>query len=419
MLSNHPGKFGVTIFITNEKGHILSINSKAVLVGDLNMLRSFSDIKINTILVITDSDDVSQYSSQYDVCKILDIAELSDTEIVNELVLISQPFGERPILFYGDDRLLFIVSRNRDILEKYFKFLIPDPELVEYCTNKVRFPDLAKEHDLLIPKNIVFSGFNNNHEVETEVGFPCIIKPAVHIDWHESRAIKENSERPTKILLANNNAELDNWLDYFNENDELIIQEYIPGGEDAIYSFHTFADEESQPLAYFVGKKIRTYPSVGGVSTYVKLVHDEEVVRIGFETIKKLKVKGPVKIDFKKHAATKKYYILELNLRYNLWNYLGTVCGINIPMLAYRYLSNQPFHSPTEYKTNIRWLSFGDDFRSFVRYYRPEGQYTLWSWLRSMMHPKIYDVFSWNDPLPFIVAMVKYFKALFLRLSGR
>ena len=41
-----------------------------------------------------------------------------------------------------------------------------------------------------------------------------------------------------------------------------------------------------------------------------------------------------LKIDLKKHPATKALYLLEVNLRYTLWNHLGAHCGASLPRAA-------------------------------------------------------------------------------------
>ena len=67
------------------------------------------------------------------------------------------------------------------------------------------------------------------------------------------------------------------------------------------------------------------------------------------------------------------------------------------------------------YSTGTRWLSFGNDFRAFVRSYRPTGLTTV-AWLRSYLSPKVYDVFARDDWLPLLVTICRYIKGLLCRL---
>ena len=98
--------------------------------------------------------------------------------------------------------------------------------------------------------------------------------------------------------------------------------------------------------------------------------------------------------------------LLEVNARFNLWNRLGAVSGVNLPLIAYRDLTGGAVEPATEYQTRTRWLSFGDDARAFVRDYAPAGDLTTLDWLRSYRGSLVYDVFAWDDPQPFLMHLV-------------
>ena len=190
-----------------------------------------------------------------------------------------------------------------------------------------------------------------------------------------------------------------------------VVQQYVPGNDRCLYSFHTYLDRNSNPLGFFVGRKIRTYPKDAGGSVYLELVHDPELVSLSMEVLHKMNYIGPIKIDFKRDPLRKKWYILECNARFTLWNYLGAACGTNLPQIALADLYGQAVTPPTTYRTNIRWLSFADDLRAFVREYHRDGDWTWPQWLWSLCSRKIYDVFSWRDPRPWLVCTVRYAKA--------
>jgi predicted ATP-grasp superfamily ATP-dependent carboligase len=193
------------------------------------------------------------------------------------------------------------------------------------------------------------------------------------------------------------------------------VQQYIPGGEDLIYSYHAYVDEHFRPLGEFAGRKLRTYPKHAGVSTYLELVHEPELLRIGREVIDRIGLIGPVKLDFKRAADTGQFHLLEVNPRYTLWNHLGAAAGINLPMIAHADLTGRPVPTASSYRAGVRWLSFGNDLRAFLRDYRPEGM-SVGEWLQSFRAPKVYDIFSWGDPLPFFANALRFSGALSRRL---
>jgi predicted ATP-grasp superfamily ATP-dependent carboligase len=106
--------------------------------------------------------------------------------------------------------------------------------------------------------------------------------------------------------------------------------------------------------------------------------------------------------------------LLEINARFTLWNHLGAANGVNLPLCAYRDLTGQPLTPPRDFRTDVRWLSFGNDLRAYLRDYRRGGELRLRDWVGSLRGPMVYDIFAWDDPLPFARNAVD-FSAAFVR----
>lgn len=382
----------------------------AVLLGDLNMLRCFVGSDVPVVLASTDPEEVTLRSRHAHTKRL--IAPFTKTEAaIADLVRLARPHGERPALFYGNDEQLLFISRHRERLQPYYRFRMPDAELIEKLVDKRLFATLADEVGIPVPKTACSRDVSSADEVLARLPLPVVIKPNVHIGWFKHKALQLGG--PRKALRADTADEFRKLYDEVSQHtQDFVVQQYIPGGEDLIYSYHTYADEHGNALGEFVGKKIRTFPREAGLSTYLSLVKDPRVIELGRDVIKRLSFVGPVKIDMKLDPRTNQLYVLELNPRFNLWHYLGSVSGVNLPQLAYADLVGAPVSVPTDYRTNVRWLSFGNDLRSFLRSYRPSGELDVKGYLRSFDAPLVYDVFSWDDPLPFVAAMTGYGKAL-------
>ena len=57
-------------------------------------------------------------------------------------------------------------------------------------------------------------------------------------------------------------------------------------------------------------------------------------------------------------------YLIEANPRFTLWNHLGAKCGVNLQLAAYQYLSGSDIVNQESYTTNLRWITFEDDYRA-------------------------------------------------------
>ncbi len=383
-----------------------SNNPPIVVCSGLTVLWCFESSGLHIVVASPHPNNLA-FSSKF--CKqkaVIADPTLFPQKTISDLIALSKTFSEKPVLYYGDDVYLLFISRHRAELSPYYQFSLPNEALLEDLTSKSRFALLSKRMDLPMPKTIWSQEVQSAEDALSLISFPCILKPHSHIGWAQSRLIKDNLGKPYKAIRADNP---DQFRYVYNElkafTDDFVIQEYIEGDANAIYSFHAYLNQQSEPMAYYVGRKIRTYPIEAGESTFVELVNEPAVVLMGMEILKKIKFVGIVKIDLKKDPIRNCFYVLELNARYNLWNYLGTRCGINLPMLAYYDITGQSTQATPlqkNYKTGIRWVCFIDDLHAF-RDLQKAGKITLIKWLSSYLSPIVCNVFKWNDPIPFFL----------------
>lgn len=389
-----------------------SIQATAVILGGLSLLRQFASTGIPMVVIPRSADALCVYSRYYRSAGMtMDDLKSDASVFLERLIELAKSLPVTPVLYYGDDEALFFLMKNREVLAQNFRFSLPDQYILEACSDKMEFARLALEKDLPVPAGMVADASLDCAEIEERIGFPCVFKPGSHLGWFESEVIKSTSDMPQKILLANDCRECERALKGIRDfTDKFVVQEFIPGGEDEIYSFHTYVSQERIAVASYVGKKVRTYPAMGGESSYIKLVRNDQVTQLGLEVVEKLGIKGVMKIDFKKDSRRDRYYVLEINLRFNLWNHLGTRAGINLAELAYQDLCSLPMTVTDSYRDDLHWLDLGRDFCSLVKDYRPSGQISILQWLRSLARPKVYSLFEWSDPMPFLINTLIYIK---------
>ena len=392
----------------------------AVLHGDINMLRCFAGAGVRAVVLSHDPDAPAFFSRHGWQRRVVADVRVAPEAAIRELIALGTLLGDRPALFYGDDAMLLAVSRNRAALGGLYRFLMPDADLVEALVDKVRFAALAKDHALPVPRTITSAEARTAAEIARAVPLPCILKPFCHLGWRTSRVVIDLGVGPVKALTARTEDELAAMIDRIRAfSPDFVVQEYIPGGEDHVLSFHAYVDAGGRVLGSFAGKKIRTYPRSAGTSTYLEITDEPEVARAGVEVIEKLGLVGVVKLDFKRDPRSGRLRLLEVNPRFSLWNHLGAATGVNLPLLAYRDLAGEDPPPVPAGRRGMRWLSFGDDVRTFVRSFRPEGELSTAAWLWSLRGPKVYDIFAWDDPSPFFMNMARVLRGGPSRVSRR
>lgn len=368
-----------------------------VLLGGLNVARATGLAGIPVIVALADPE-CPVFASRFCNARLRLPPLEQPAAAVEELLRLGERLGAalgRSVpLFYGDDDYLNLILQNRGRLAQFYRFIVNDPAVAAALLDKERFDAFTRSRGLPAPRTVEW------HELEALSG-PVLVKPKVKLAFETSvifvrllgRAGKARVFASAQEVLAEPLAR--------TLKDELVFQEYVPGDDRQIWSFHGYADEHSRVLAWFIGRKIRTSPPLTGMSTFLQLAHHEELAALGHQIVARAPLKGVFKIDFKQDPGSGRFLMLEVNARFNLWHYLAAANGVNIPRIAYDYLLEKklPAQSPRA-RTTYRWLSLRGDYRAY-RQLAARGKLSLWRWLSSIFFSrKVYDVFAWSDPLP-------------------
>jgi D-aspartate ligase len=386
-----------------------------VLLGGLNIVRALGMAGI-PVVIASSGRRTTSMASRY--CSgVIELPPITDrAAVVETLIDKARPFGKPLPLVYDNDDRLSLVQDYRAALAPHFALLLNEPALADALVEKSRFQALAEQAGLPVPRRL-------DWETLDAVSGPVLVKPRTRTAWDNSVVRRHLFGGAGKARLFANGREAQGAILssplVAPLAGQLSFQEYVPGGDDAIWSFHGFAAPGGEVLEWFVGRKIRTWPALTGDSSYLRLARDPRLVALGRDIARRLGLAGIFKMDFKRNDATGRYYLLEINTRFNLWHYLGAAGGVNLPQVAYEYLlsGKKPLHA--EASPGVRWLSLHYDWRAF-REQRARGALTAGGWLWSLAYrPMVYDLFSWSDPRPFVRHCTKRLRAALTRRMHR
>lgn len=382
-----------------------------MLLGGINLARALGLAGI-PVIVAGPEPDGPALASRYVIGR-CELPPLASREAVVERLLraaeeLDPAMRTRLPLFYGNDDYLGIVQDFRSMLATRYAFLLNDEPLARALHSKTLFQALAERRGLPVPRRLDF-------EQLADFEAPVLVKPRMKTAWESSAVLLRLFSGAGKArIFSSGRAARQNAL-VQRLADELAFQEYIPGDDRALWSFHGFADQNAELLACFVGRKIRTYPALTGDSSYLELAHDEELATLGRDIVSRLRLKGPFKIDFKRHETSGRFYLLEINARYNLWHYLGATNGVNLAAIAYDYLVHGTRPGPLQPRADYRWLCLPLDYRAFRA-----SDMGLLAWLTSLLDArKVHDLFAWHDPLPLLAHWRNQAKLLPPRITRR
>jgi D-aspartate ligase len=374
----------------------------AVVLGGLSLVRALGRGGIPVVLASPGAHDPARSSRYVDRAVVVPpwggAGEATLRALLAEGEALAEQTGHRLPLYYGNDDQLDWISRFAEPLAKYFLVLLNPPELGRLLMDKSRFYALARQRGILVPREFSWA---HCEEIADHPG-PVLIKPRDPQGWSDS-PLRALIGAPAKARVFESGAALLALEEARPFRKDLVVQEYIPGGDEQICSFHGFADERGDLLAWFCGRKLRTFPRTTGESAFLELIHSDDVERVGRHVLGTLGLRGPFKMDFKRDARDGRLYLLEINARFNLWHYLGAVNGVNLPAVAYRYLVDGERGSPPSYLTRYRWLNLRLDLQALREQSEDSnGAFGPGTWLRSLLTRKVYRLFAWRDPGPFI-----------------
>jgi predicted ATP-grasp superfamily ATP-dependent carboligase len=327
--------------------------------------------------------------------------------LFENLVEYARSKQEPPPLFFQHDGDLAFVSRNRDALREHLRFTIAPTEVVEECLDKTVFTVVAARLGLPIPRSVVLWPAVQPELPQLDIEPPFILKPLTRRDdwWRPlagaAKAIEVGSHE--ELVRA--------WPGLADAGVDLVVQELIPGGEDRIESYHGYVDDSGEFAAEFTGRKIRTYPERFGETTACEITDAGDVRELGRECMRKLRLTGVAKLDFKRDPAGR-LHLLEANPRFNLWHLPGAAAGVNIPAVVYADLVGLPRPRMEPVRPGVRYSVVWKDFRAARAAGTPLRGWARWQAGCDTRHNLALD-----DPMPFVGGMV--LKRLRPRVAAR
>lgn len=196
---------------------------------------------------------------------------------------------------------------------------------------KDKFYETYNESGML-PKTIIHS---LDEELEINFDFPIIIKPCDVIDWnHISFSGKK------KVYKLNNMDEVNEAINNIKNSEyqgKLIVQEYIPGDDSALFDVTLYSNSKGKVEVFAfaqIGLQEHTTNMVGNaavlINGYNTNGYEEKVIIELKDFLEKINFKGFAEIDMKYDCRDQKYKILEINARQGRCGYYVTAAGHNL-----------------------------------------------------------------------------------------
>jgi D-aspartate ligase len=309
-------------------------------------------------------------------------------------------------LFPTSNMTAAMVARHRDRLAE--KFTLTTPSWEKLCVAYDKRLTYSLAADLGVAHPCTWTARDAIEAAALPVAFPVIVKPAVS-QLVAAKAWRADNCDELAARFREAAARIDPSL--------LLIQELIPGGGEAQFSFAALCDNGT-PIASVVARRVRQYPAdFGRASTFVETTNEPRIEAAGRRVVAAMQFSGLVEVEFKHDARDDTDKLLDINPRVWGWHSLCGRAGVDFPYLALRLARSQPVERTTAVN-GVRWLRLSTDLpMSLSEILR--GKLSAHEYLSSFRGPRESAIFARDDPWPGICELPMLIGIVIRRLAHR
>jgi predicted ATP-grasp superfamily ATP-dependent carboligase len=289
----------------------------------------------------------------------------------------------------GDD--LAVLSRHRAELPEGTRFPFAPDAILKRAESKHEVMSLAASLGIPAPNSERPGSPDDLPDIAKRIGFPAILKPCVGQGSHGVKRVADLSE------LA---AWYPRIVDRFGAT---LVQEFIPpdGGE---FGVSVLMGEDSELLARFSHRRLRSFPVAGGPSTLREGVRVPEAERDAERLLKALGWRGVAMVEFRRDPRDGRYKLIEINHRFWGSLQLAVVSGVDFPALLCRHAFGEEIAPVLDHAVGVqcRWFFPGDVMHFLTNPRRMHLEPSFFRFFGPELH---YDVGSWSDPVPVLLVL--------------
>jgi predicted ATP-grasp superfamily ATP-dependent carboligase len=334
-----------------------------------------------------------------------DLSGASPEENVDALLRVARRLERRAVLIPTWDETAILAAESYAALAERFILPKQPTDLPTSLADKGRMFAVAQRHGVPTPAVTLPKSVADVAEFAASSAFPVVLKGI------DGARLKRRTG--VKMAIVSTGPEL---LRLYGEMEDpaqpnLMLQEYIPGGDDTIWMFNGYFDSASECLFGITGRKIRQTPPHVGVTSLGICEPNPTVDATTRRWMREIGYRGILDIGYRFDARDGQYKVLDVNPRIGAtFRLFVDAGGLDVVRALYLDLTGQPV--PTSIPVRGRkWLVEGADVDSFLRY-RHEGTLTTTAWLRSLAGVQESAYFARDDLRPFLMECAEFARRL-------
>lgn len=234
--------------------------------------------------------------------------------------------GKVPCLFVTNDEWLIPLSKNKSRLEDYFIYSFPEWPIIEKLTYKPSLLALADSLMISYPKSVTIESTSDIQHCTQQLMAPLILKPT---DLVQFLARFPNEYRNNLFHSANDVAEYIVEKFASGYSGSFLLQEFIPGGCENLFTVSTFSDKYSKVRGVSIGHKLTQNPPDTGTITSGRVKYEPRIIEPTRSLLETTGFYGIANTEYKYDSRRDEFFLIEVNPRPGMWNYSSYASGVN------------------------------------------------------------------------------------------
>ena len=279
-----------------------------------------------------------------------------------------------PLFGCTDDYVSLIIdARERGLLPAAYAAPHPSVRQRDMFADKADFYMMCDKYGIPYPKTLVISSAEELSEKlpGAELGYPVVIKPSLSAEYwrHPFDTMK-------KAYFADSEVDARRIADEIYASGygkRLIVQEFIPGGDDCMRVLTTYSDKEGRVKTVCLGHVLLEEHTPHGIGNHAAIITTSDpALTAPFRAMLDAEgYTGFCNFDIKRDPRNGRYFAFDMNLRQGRSNYYVTSAGANIAELVVRDLIFGESLPYLETDSEVFWHSIP---KSTVYKYTKDGE---------------------------------------------
>lgn len=237
--------------------------------------------------------------------------------------------ADKLLLVGTSDLFVRLIIENREALEKYYVFNYIEEDLMNQLQIKSNFYKLCEKHGIDIPTTYFFN-CETEDQFNEDMMYPVILKPSNVIEYN-----KLSFDGKAKVYKVNSKEEVQKVIDLVKNGgykDELIIQDYIPGEDTAMWDSVVYVNSKGETQLVSLAQVVLQEHTKTAIGNYTALIsrYNEELMSKLRNFLEAVGYKGYGNFDIKFDERDGKFKIFEVNIRQGRSSYYITPMGYNM-----------------------------------------------------------------------------------------